>query len=165
MNANVAYIFIINGYYCYSTDTSKMKISLCLHYISYTGVVIIIPPTITNPPSDTLAYLYSQVELTCVATGNPQPIIHWFKDGKRLFTSDADPPILLIEEMGLDDRGFYHCEATNSAGKDVSMVIVLNINCTLVLTGLYKYECLLLINSFTRYCAIQCNRTINGQLL
>ena len=86
-----------------------------------------IPPTITKPPSDTTADLYSEVELSCVATGNPQPIIHWFKDGKRIFMSDADPPTLVIEEMGLNDRGLYHCEATNAAGKDVSVSSVLNL--------------------------------------
>ena len=95
--------------------------------VYYAGVVVRIPPTITNPPTDTTAELYGQVRLTCVATGNPQPIIHWFKDSKRLSMSDADPPTLLIEEMGLDDRGFYHCEATNSAGKDVSTESVLNL--------------------------------------
>ena len=91
-------------------------------------MVIIIPPTITKHPSDTTADLYGEVELSCVATGNPQPIIHWFKDGKRIFTSDADPPMLLIEEMSLNNRGLYHCEATNAAGKDVSMGSVLNLN-------------------------------------
>ena len=90
-------------------------------------MIITIPPTITKPPSDTIADLYGRVELTCVATGNPQPIIHWFKDGKRLSMFDADPPTLLIEEMTLNDRGLYHCEATNTAGKDVSVASVLNL--------------------------------------
>ena len=90
-------------------------------------MIITIPPTITMGPSDTTADLYGEVELTCVANGNPQPIIHWFKDGKRMFMSDADPPMLLIEEMSLDNRGLYHCEATNTAGKDVSVSSVLNL--------------------------------------
>ena len=90
-------------------------------------MIITIPPTITKAPSDTTADLYGEVKLTCVATGNPQPIIHWLKDGKRMFMSNADPPMLLIEEMGLHDRGLYHCEATNSAGKDVSVTSLLNI--------------------------------------
>ena len=92
-----------------------------------TGVIITIPPTITMGPSDTTADLYGEVELTCVASGNPQPIIHWFKDGKRILMSNADPPMLLIEEMGLDYRGLYHCEATNTAGKYVSVSSLLNI--------------------------------------
>ena len=91
------------------------------------GVIITIPPTITMGPSDTTADLYGEVELTCLATGNPQPVIHWFKDGKRFFTSNADPPMFLIEEMSLDNRGLYHCEATNTAGKDVSVSSVLNL--------------------------------------
>ena len=90
-------------------------------------MIILIPPVITNPPTNITTHPYSEVRLTCVATGNPEPIIHWFKDGKRLFTSDADPPTLLIEEMGLKDRGLYHCEATNTAGKDVSTGSVLNL--------------------------------------
>ena len=90
-------------------------------------MIITIPPTITKPPRESTVDLYSEVELTCEATGNPQPIIHWFKDGKRIFMSDADPPTLLIEEMDLNHRGLYHCEATNTAGKDVSVASVLNL--------------------------------------
>ena len=90
-------------------------------------MIILVPPTITKHPSNTTADLYGEVELTCVATGNPQPIIHWFKDGKRISMADADLPTLLIEEMGLDNRGLYHCEATNTAGKDVSVSSVLNL--------------------------------------
>ena len=57
-----------------------------------------IPPTITKPPNDTAAELYGEVELTSPATCSPQPTIHWFKNGKRIFTSDPDPSTLLFEE-------------------------------------------------------------------
>ena len=106
----------------------------------YTDVIIIIPPTITNPPSDATADLYGEVELSCVAIGNPQPIIHWFKDGKRIFMSDADPPTLVIEEMSLDDRGLYHCEAANTAGKDVSVRSLLNLKSKSLISWQYLCE-------------------------
>ena len=100
-----------------------------------------ITPTITKPPHDTTADLYGEVELSCAATGNPHPIISWFKDGKRIFMSDADPPMLLIEEMGLDDRGWYHCEAMNTAGIDVSVSSVLNLKSKSLISWQYPHVC------------------------
>ena len=92
-------------------------------------MIIMIRPTITKPPNDTVADVYGEVKLTCAATGSPQPTIHWFKlkDGKGISITNADPATLLIEEMGLDDRGLYHCEDTKRAGKDVSVGSVLNV--------------------------------------
>ena len=104
-----------------------------------------IAPTITKPPSDTTADMYGEVELPCVATGNPQPIIHWFKDGKRIFMSDADPPMLLIEEMGLDDRGWYHCEAINTIGIDISVRSVLNLKSKTLISWQYSCLCTILM--------------------
>ena len=123
------------------------------------GVFIIIPPMITQPPSDTTADLYSQVQLTCGATGNPQPVIHWFKDGERVSTSEADPPTLLLEEMALNNRGLYHCEATNAAGKVVSDVSVLNVKskslcCLNLLVSKHVCVCYLIANTVIRYCAV-----------
>ena len=50
-----------------------------LHYL-YIVVVIYILPEITQPPRNTSGNLYSTVNLTCIATGNPIPTILWYKD-------------------------------------------------------------------------------------
>ena len=88
-------------------------------------VVVRIHPVISSPPVSTATSLYSQATLTCQAIGNPQPVIHWFKGSARVSTDSADSPTLLIEEMGLDDRGFYHCEASNPVGSSVSETVTL----------------------------------------
>ena len=68
--------------------------------------------------------------------------------------SEADSPTLLVEEVGLDDRGFYHCEATNIAGKAVSMKSVLRINCMSFVTGWCVSVSLPLTDDPSRYCAV-----------
>lgn len=95
------------------------------------GVVIEIPPEIVDPPVDTIGRLYTSVTLHCVATGNPQPSIKWHKDGQPQTITAIDPPTIVINELGLSDRGFYQCEAESVlSGKRVSMLsktVVLNI--------------------------------------
>lgn len=92
-------------------------------------MVIEIAPKLTQPPLDTSASLYSEVSLTCGATGSPQPVIKWFKNGAILFRDTAaDSPILIISEMSVADRGFYYCVASNSAGSVVSGTVVLNVD-------------------------------------
>lgn len=96
---------------------------------THAGVVVEIAPRITQPPLDTSAALYSEVVLSCLATGSPQPAIKWYKDGGRLFQgADVDSPTLIISEMSVEDRGFYYCVASNSAGNEVSETVVLSID-------------------------------------
>ena len=91
------------------------------------GVVVPVAPEIVTPPDNITAPFHKSVELSCIATGNPQPVILWYKDNRRLFDTAADPPILPIPQLDLVDRGFYFCEASNSAGREVSRTIVVNI--------------------------------------
>ena len=58
--------------------------------------------------------LHSQVNLSCVATGNPQPTIQWYHDNKPI--DGAVTPLYIIEELNLDTRGRYKCIATNDEG-------------------------------------------------
>ena len=90
-----------------------------------------IPPMIIKPPVDTVGQLYGEVELSCVATGNPQPTILWYKDGHRLTDAVADFPTLVFLPLDLGDRGFYYCEAFNFQGgqrvNETSESVILNI--------------------------------------
>lgn len=95
------------------------------------GVVIEIPPEITEPPVDTVGQLYSEAVLSCVPTGNPQPTVHWYKDESRLTNAVADFSMLVFPELGLKNRGFYHCEAFSlQVGQTVRVAsesVILNI--------------------------------------
>ena len=90
-----------------------------------------LPPVITKPPVDTVGHIYSEVQLSCVVTGNPRPTILWYKDGRRLTDSVADFPTLSFPKLDLIDRGFYFCEAFSFQGgqrvSDKSKPIILNI--------------------------------------
>ena len=85
-----------------------------------TDVLYEIPPSITSPPKNTTSALYSEVSLSCQVTGNPTPRVTWFKDGQEIFT---DIYTLTINELGLKERGFYHCEATSRVDGEIITVV------------------------------------------
>ena len=69
---------------------------------------------IVEPPQQIYEPIGSEVNLTCVANGVPQPTISWYKDGKLLPNKVA--PFLLIPDLSLDTRGLYECVAANKLG-------------------------------------------------
>ncbi len=76
-----------------------------------TEVINDFPPTITSTPEPQISNLYFPVNLTCEASGTPEPDITWYKDGEKI--PDQRVPFLYIPELQLEDRGFYHCVAEN----------------------------------------------------
>ena len=93
------------------------------------GVTITIMPVIIDSPQPITGQLYSPANLTCTAIGSPTPLIHWFKDGNRI--KSTDPSLLVFNALTPNNRGFYHCEAVNIInGKKVSVIssrVLLNI--------------------------------------
>lgn len=89
------------------------------------------PPTIDQGPQTTFVGIYSHVNLTCIVSGSPQPTIQWYKDDVALpgevFSS------YFIESVELNDRGVFHCEATNTLGTAKSSPAVIN------LVGIQQY--------------------------
>ena len=128
VNTNEATIFgIYSSVIYYATEVLCFPlVKVLYHSFSPSDVVVGIHPEISSPPVNTAASLYSTATLSCLATGNPRPVIHWFRDGERVSNASADSPTLLVEEMGLDDRGFYHCEASNPSGSSVSKAVTLS---------------------------------------
>ena len=85
-------------------------------------MIIYILPEITQPPRNTSGNLYSTVNLTCRATGNPIPTILWYKDDMLILNDNNNPSVLMFTELSLNDRGFYHCEAKSIIrGKIISV--------------------------------------------
>uniref|UniRef100_A0A671WJ36 Palladin n=1 Tax=Sparus aurata TaxID=8175 RepID=A0A671WJ36_SPAAU len=67
----------------------------------------------------------SPIRLECRVTGNPQPLVRWFCEGRELHNSpdiqiwrDGDLHTLVISEAFEDDTGRYTCVASNSLGAD-----------------------------------------------
>uniref|UniRef100_A0A4W5NQL2 Ig-like domain-containing protein n=1 Tax=Hucho hucho TaxID=62062 RepID=A0A4W5NQL2_9TELE len=51
---------------------------------------------------------------------NPPPALHWLKNGKPVKSNGRvktqSPGVLLINQLGLDDAGYYQCIADNALG-------------------------------------------------
>ena len=64
--------------------------------------------------------------LECVSnSGNPEPVITWYKDATEIV--GATQSELFIREVDLGDRAVYHCVASNSFGNVTSKQAFLNI--------------------------------------
>ena len=94
-------------------------------------VTVYILPKITQQPTNTSGNLYSIINLTCRATGDPIPTILWYKDNLLIPNDNNDPSVLTFFELNLKDRGFYHCQARSLIrGKFISVnssQVILNI--------------------------------------
>ena len=95
-------------------------------------MIIYILPEIIQPPRNTSGNLYSTVNLTCRATGNPIPTILWYKNDVLISNDNNDPSVLMFTELNLNNRGFYHCEAKSLIRKNIISVnsssVLLNIS-------------------------------------
>lgn len=89
------------------------------------AIVVNTPPKIEQGPQTMFTNIYSSVNLTCVVSGSPQPSIRWFKDNSLL--AGQIFPSYFIQSIELNDRGVYHCEATNTEGTVKSEPAVINI--------------------------------------
>lgn len=102
--------------------------------------------------------IYTPVNLTCIALGNPTPKIKWFKDGLPL--NDEVFPYLYIPELQPESRGEYNCRATGLQ-QDGSVTEMQSANVTINIRGLCTASTVHIIFSFI-YCnyrnaAIQSN--------
>lgn len=82
-----------------------------------------------NPlSSQVLLSVLSPIEFTCRSTGDPNPLVHWEKDGELLenggrvvITPDTygeSDSVLYISETKATDTGSYECVSSNLAGED-----------------------------------------------
>ena len=80
-----------------------------------------------SPPSIHERYIEgSPVNITCSATGKPDPEVSWIRNG-QIQSSGRETASLNFEQIKRTDDGLYTCSANNSAGKKVhkEMLVVL----------------------------------------
>ena len=65
------------------------------------------------------------VSLSCVAIGNPDPIIQWWFDDGQL--EDEVSETLLIPELTIEQRGRYSCTASGASEVVQSDTVIVNI--------------------------------------
>ncbi|XP_067017564.1 uncharacterized protein [Acropora muricata] len=92
-------------------------------------VVVSLPRFTSKPPSKIASMLSSTVRLNCSATGEPQPIISWRKQGGQLPVGRSQQinGALVITNLQQSDAGNYICTATSASVFDVEAVTTLEI--------------------------------------
>ena len=84
-----------------------------------------VPPRFTQPPANSTAVEGAQHILTCVAAGDPTPLVTWLSsDGEVISTQGT----LLFSSVARSNTGLYTCTASSSAGS-VEVEIYLDVQC------------------------------------
>ena len=80
-------------------------------------VVVSLPQFTVKPPSKIIEYIGANITLNCSATGDPQPVISWKRQGSQLPVgrSQQIDGALVIRNVQKEDAGNYIC-VTTSAG-------------------------------------------------
>ena len=87
-------------------------------------VVVSLPVFTVEPPGKVFAVTGDTLTLNCSATGDPQPVISWKKQGAALpvgrshQTNDG----LIIRDFREEDAGIYICMATSAGVFDVEAI-------------------------------------------
>ena len=90
-------------------------------------VVVSLPRFTSKPPSKIVSIISFTVRLNCSATGDPQPIISWRKQGGQLPVGRGQQinGTLVITNLQQSDAGSYICTATSASVFDVEAVTTL----------------------------------------
>ena len=90
-------------------------------------VVVSLPRFTSKPPSKIVSIISFTERLNCSATGDPQPIISWRKQGGQLPVGRSRQinGALVITNLQQSDAGNYICTATSAGVFDVEAVTAL----------------------------------------
>lgn len=86
-------------------------------------------PQILNFPDRIQAQIEHPITIQCNTRGAPTPQITWTKDRKPIdLNSDRFALLpdndLMIKSVGIEDQGYYSCEARNEFGVDVKNTLL-----------------------------------------
>ena len=85
--------------------------------VQRTLLVVVSPPQFTvKPPSKIMESIGANLTLNCSATGDPQPVISWKRQGSQLPVgrSQQIDGALVIRDVQKEDAGNYTCVATSA---------------------------------------------------
>lgn len=79
-------------------------------------VVVSLPRFTVKPPMKVVASLGYTLKLNCSATGDPQPVIRWKRQGEQLPAgrSQQTNGALVMKGITMNDTGYYSCVATSA---------------------------------------------------
>ena len=92
-------------------------------------VVVSLPQFTVKPPAKILRHIGADMTLNCSATGDPQPVISWKRQGSQLPVgrSQQIDGALVIRDVQKEDAGNYICVATSAGVFKAESVIYLEI--------------------------------------
>lgn len=78
--------------------------------------MVSLPQFTVKPPAKVVASLGDTLTLNCSATGDPQPVISWKRQGAQLpiGRSHVSKGALIINRLQTKDAGNYICVATSA---------------------------------------------------
>ncbi|XP_028258139.1 immunoglobulin superfamily DCC subclass member 4 [Parambassis ranga] len=78
------------------------------------------PPVIIQPPETVSLSRGNTARFVCNSSGEPPPVLHWLKNGQPVKSfrrmKTQSPGVLLINQLALEDAGYYQCIADNGLG-------------------------------------------------
>ncbi|XP_059205752.1 immunoglobulin superfamily DCC subclass member 4 isoform X2 [Centropristis striata] len=78
------------------------------------------PPVILQPPETVSLSRGNTARFVCNSSGEPPPVLHWLKDGRPIKSfrqvKTQSPGVLLINQLAMEDGGYYQCIADNGLG-------------------------------------------------
>lgn len=78
------------------------------------------PPVILQPPETASLSRGNTARFVCNSSGEPPPVLHWLKNGQPIKSSrrfkSQNRGVLLINQLALEDAGYYQCIADNGLG-------------------------------------------------
>ncbi|XP_035377002.1 immunoglobulin superfamily DCC subclass member 4 [Electrophorus electricus] len=81
---------------------------------------VLAAPVILQPPETVSLSRGNTARFVCNGSGEPRPALRWLKNGEPVRWSarvrTQSPGVLLINQLGLADAGYYQCLASNSLG-------------------------------------------------
>ena len=101
-----------DSYFCTATNLLGSAVQKTLL------VVVSLPRLTIKPPAKVVAFVGGSLTLNCSATGDPQPVISWKRQGAQLPVGRSHQQIkgaLVIRDTKNEDAGIYICVA-KSAG-------------------------------------------------
>ena len=103
-------------------------------------VVVTLPRFTVKPPSRVVAYSGDTLRLNCSATGDPQPVINWKKQGGQLPVgrSQQIDGALVIRGIAAEDEGNYICFAISARVIDVEAVTYIVVRGKLILQTFFQ---------------------------
>ncbi|XP_061102757.1 immunoglobulin superfamily DCC subclass member 4 [Conger conger] len=81
---------------------------------------VLAPPVILQPPETVSLSRGNTARFVCNSSGEPPPALRWLRNGRPVLSNGRvktqSPGVLLINQLGLEDAGYYQCVSANPLG-------------------------------------------------